>query len=444
MRRYTPYTILALLFAAIMMGCSQSPVGILESIEFERKIIDDRELANEIPVGGIAQAAGRYFIAAGSLYYRSSTDADYPDTVANWTSAEAPLGNENLTTNALVTFSGAEGNRLYVAYTSQDGTTAAVYSVDPATLPDPDNPDDADLLPFQIPTTSAVFGTERAGVDSVGKLFVLDDGTAAHLAVGVGTSGISRYTLYVSTTAESDDFAAVDGFETGGPIVDAAALPASGTVVFLTSRSIWIDEGGINAGTPPADITGNLPLDDPDDPENERQPSFGGVFFDSAGTLWLSDNEGYLYRSSDNGVSWTANSAAYQISTNNEEAVPFTDFAEVTNGPEGSLILVGTDGFGYRELRAADAPGVAATPLTVDTAVTPTAPDAQDSNYEASELAQASVLAFHVDPSVTGFVPSATGDDFTAQTGDRLFAGTSNLGLWKTLYYGAPPQWLWE
>ncbi len=439
--RYAYVTVVIIISAALLFGCAESPVGIFESIEFERKIVDDRNLPNELPVGAITTAANHYFIAAGSMWYRNANDADYPDNVATWAEVTSPLGNQNLTTNSLARFAATAGERIYVAYTSQDGTSAGVYAVDPAGLPDPDQ---AGYVPFEIADAAAVFTTAIDGVSGIDRLFVLDDGSSTYLAVAVGLSGTSRYGLYVSSTGASAEFTRVDGLETNSPIRDAATLPASSAVVLLTSRSIYLDADGINTGADPSNLAESLPLTDPADPDSNRQPTFGSIFFDSAGTLWMSDNEGYLYRSADLGTTWTTNSAAFSVSTNNDEALPFTDFAEVTNADFGRLVIVGTDGYGYRELRALDAAGVAATPLAIDAALTPVTPDAQQSNYQGSELAQASVLTFFVDSGVSGNVPNATGDNFTPQPGDRLFAGTSNLGLWKTLYYGVAPQWLRE
>jgi hypothetical protein len=219
-----------------------------------------------------------------------------------------------------------------------------------------------------------------------------------------------------------------------------AAYSTTGSVALLTSRKLLVDTDGINLGADPLDVTSSLPLTVPadgDTPASTRQPRFGGVMVAADGALWLSDTEGYLYRSEDFGTTWTINGvAAAEAATNypeayttsNEVPLPFTDFAEVDNG--GSpLIVVGTDGYGYRELVS----GV------------PAIPAAASSNYQASGLAEGSVLAFHVHSGAGGYVPNASGDNFTLEAdGDRLFAGTSGLGLWKTLYYGAAPQWLRE
>ena len=116
------------------------------------------------------------------------------------------------------------------------------------------------------------------------------------------------------------------------------------------------------------------------------------------------------------------------MGTDGSDPLQFTDMTAVNNGGT-QLLVVGTDGDGYREL---------------DGAFIPTTPAAEVSNYQASELAQATILAFYVDEGVTVYVPAQSGDTYEPKTGDLLFAGTSNLGLWKALYGGDPPQWVRE
>ena len=45
--------------AGVFTGCAQSPIGIFESIELEREIIDDRALDNDLVVGAIAESGGK-------------------------------------------------------------------------------------------------------------------------------------------------------------------------------------------------------------------------------------------------------------------------------------------------------------------------------------------------------------------------------------------------
>ena len=406
MRRYisTLAGMALIVLVGILAGCTQSPIGLFESIELERKIFDDRELDNELAIGSIAESGDRYFIAAATLWYRDVADANYEaGDVAQWVYVASP-GTPNFTTSSLVTFGGS----VYAAYSSQDGTEGGVYAVNPA----------ADSIEV---TTTAVFGTELdADVAGVGKVLVANDG-AERLLIVVKKSGVtSRYSVYESTTGGAP-FAEVVGTERNLPVIDVAEN-AAGAVAFLTRKSILIDSDGLNNLIDPADVTANLGIVD-------RQPEFGGVYYHpDSGTLWVTDNDGFLYRSVDFGTTWTANATAHLVGTDESDPLQFTDMTAVNNGGT-QLLVVGTEGHGYREL---------------DATFIPTSPAAEVSNYQASELAQATILAFYVDEGVTVYVPAQSGDTYEEKTGDLLFAGTSNLGLWKALYGGDPPQWVRE
>ncbi len=393
----------------VLAGCAKSPIGVFESIELEREIIDDRALGNELLVGAVAESGGRYFIAAATLWHREVADADYPAEVAQWASVGSP-GSANFTTSSLAVFNGSGTELIYASYSSQDGTTGGIYAIDPT----------GDLGP--VTTDDNVFGTESADVAGVGQVFVGDDGIATYLLVGVRKPSTSRYTVYASTTGGADSFVEVVGIESNLPTIDVA-VSATGAVAFLTRKALLIDGDGLNTGTGPTDVTASLGIVD-------RQPAFGGVYFQSAtDTLWVTDNEGYLYHSPDFGATWDPpNGTAHPVSTSDEDPLPFTDMTAVNNGGT-ELLVVGTEGHGYREL---------------DIDFNPTTPAAEGSNYQASELALATILTFYVDEDSTVSVPAQTGETYELKTGDLLFAGTSNLGLWKVLYSGDPPQWVRE
>jgi len=408
-------TIIVLAIAALA-GCSQSSIGLFQSIELERKIVDDRDLANDLLVGAVAHAASKYFIAAGALYERDDTDADYPGDVAQWSVIPAPgTAADNFTTTSLVFFDGS--GFLYTAYSSQSGTSAGVYAVDPSSLPE------------AITETERVFGTDVTGVAGVGRLFVAGGQLLVATKDTAAAGSASTYSLYASPDGADGSFTQVTGSVGNLPVIDVAET-SGGDVIYLTRKAILVDAGGINVGADPVDVTDTINLTVPDsDPPEDRQPDFGGVYYqESTGLLIVTDDEGYIYRSDDLGLTWTANDTAYEISSTNDSPLQFTDVAALDNGGT-ELLVVGTQAHGYREL---------------DSSFSPSTPSAEDSNYDASELAQASIICFFVDPGVSGYVPAASGDTYQAKEGDRLFAGTSNLGLWKVLYTGDPPQWVRE
>ncbi|MCK4515237.1 MAG: hypothetical protein KAU31_08265, partial [Spirochaetaceae bacterium] len=239
-------TILVLI--GILAGCSQSPIGLFESIALERKIIDDRGLDNELVIGAIAESAGNYFIAAATLWYRDIVDANYPaGDVAQWVPITSP-GSSNFTTSSLAIFNGSGSELVYVAYSSQDGTEGGVYVVDPA------------ASSVQV-ATDPVFGTDHADVAGIGKVFVANDGSDWYLLVGVKKSGAtSRYSVYASTTGAAGSFVELAGTERNLPVIDVAES-ATSEIAFLTQKAILIDSDGLIAGAP-ADVTADLGIVD--------------------------------------------------------------------------------------------------------------------------------------------------------------------------------------
>ncbi|MCK4514448.1 MAG: hypothetical protein KAU31_04275, partial [Spirochaetaceae bacterium] len=374
MRRYISILpgLAIVVLLGVLVGCSQSPIGLFESIALERKIIDDRALENDLVVGAIAESTNNYFIAAGTLWYRNVVDADYPaGEVAQWEAITSP-GTSNFTTSSLTVFNGTGTELVYVAYSSQDGTEGGIYVLDPAGEFGPLTADDK------------VFGTEVTDVAGVGKVFVADDGIATYLLVGARKTGTSRYSVYASTTGAAGSFVEVAGTDRNLPVIDVAAN-ATGTVAFLTQKLILIDSDGLNAGAGDVtDITGNLAVGD-------RQPEFGGIYYHpTTDTLWLTDNDGFLYHSDDFGSIWSSNGTAHLVSTSNEDPLQFTDMTAVNNGGT-QLLVVGTEGHGYRELNAVN--------------FSPATPAAEVSNYQASKLAEATILTFYVDADSTVYVP---------------------------------------
>jgi hypothetical protein len=402
-------TMIVVLSALLIMACAQSPVGIFQSIEREREILDDRNLDNGLNVGAVAFAEGRYFIAAGDLYHRLRDDVDY---VANnrqqWSTLTAPgAASENYTTVSLVAFdpdgAGAETDQIYAVYRSQDANASGVYHIDPAT-----------------PTldTTPLFGTDD-GVEAVVGVFVATDASGDLLIVPVRT-GLSAYSVYYSSNAV--DFNPVAGMTTNQPVIGVASNGAD--VVLLTSTVAYQDGDTIAGGGAPTPIA---------DVDPDSGVALSGVYFQASSSVWwVGDGDGHLY-SSPNLTDWTTNPTAYEISSDNDDPVPFTVFVEVNDTTQNQL-LVGTDGFGYRILGA-------------EADVSPKSPIRDGSNYEASELADAAILSWYVDPTLLTSYPVPTepgADPYTTHDGYMLFAGTSKSGLWHALSFDGPIQWVRE
>ena len=402
---------------AIGLGaCSQTPVGIFESIEREREILDDRNLDNDLHIGAIALAGGNYFVAAGSLMYRGRQDADYINNDRQqWNRLTPPAdASGDYTAVSLVAFDpdGAGGpttDQIYVVFRSQDGTASGIYHVDPS---------GPALDPVPL------FGTGDAGVEAVEDLFVVDDGSGDDVLLAAVRTGLSAYTLMFSTSVDVSNFSDAPGMVTNQPVVSAFA--SAGNVVLLTPTTLYLDSDTLAGGTPAAPL-GLAPA---------SGVRFSDVRYEVSGSLWwVSDGAGHLSTSPDLSA-WTTNETAYAISPSNDDPLPFTAFIEIDTMVD-NLLLVGTNGYGYRILGA-------------DALVTPLSPIEDGSNYDASELANAAILTWFFDDVADGVydsypVPTEPGaDPYTLHDGHMLFAGTSGVGLWHALTYDGPIQWVQE
>jgi hypothetical protein len=280
-------------------------------------------------------------------------------------------------------------------------------------------------------------------IESIDRVFALNDGTDwLLLSVTVGGSPADSHTLYATSNSgggevTAGDFVEITGTQAQTDVVDVAT---DGTnVAYLRPDALLVHAGGVNPGSPPSVQT---PPGFPGDSAAGETVALTGMIHESGGgNLWLADSNGRLYSSSNFGTSWADPSSQIQISSSDTAPLPFTDLGTVPVGEPstGTTLLVGTNGYGYRIVSTSPAEVTAADIATLTT------PDAETSNYQASDLAGAAVLFFYGDPApVTGYpVPTAQGEP-KANDGYLLFAGTSNAGLWRALSYEEPVQWVQE
>lgn len=419
------------LLLAVLAGCSQNPLGIFESIEIERAILDDRNLNNELNVASISKAGTNYFVAAGALLYRSTTDADYlADDRAQWESAPAPgSGTDNFTTTSLVTADLGSGERVYAVFRNQTATDFRLLEINPA------SPETEGTVILE--TGDTVSGDE---VQSLGDLFGLDedlDGTVDALLVSTELTGGVEYTLV--ETRDASTFAQISGTEaSNSPYVDAFST-GLGNIYLDAQRVLFDDDFLVGANAAAAQSSGR-----------ENPAAFTGGIYDTDGTLtWLADDSGYLYSSANN-TSWTR-SDQIDVNTTSSSALAFTDFAELPIGnPISSRVLVvGTRGDGYRIVGTTGGGLTAANAAIQDSddnsKYTLDTPVETDSNYEASDLSGAAINSFYVDPVFqNAFVPTPDGDPYEELSGYVFFAGTTNAGLWRSLSYSGAAQWIQE
>ncbi len=421
MRIQTILRVAAAALALILLAgaCSQNPVGIFASVERERKILDDeRGLDEDLNVAAMTEAGGTYFIAAGALYARDVNDPDYEGgDLAQWSAIDGPG-----TTNAVVSADLGSGVRVYALYTGNDGE--GVYAVNPSTLEMADTP----LL--ETGDTGSV-GDDT--VASIVDIFVVNDTTDVWLVVSVQESSEPNdYALYVtsdgSTFTELASSAPAEPFPYA-PWTDAVS---DGTdTAFMSSSSVLVDTDG-NLGDD--DLTAKTA---PDLSSGDR---LTGMIYDAdTSSLWLADDAGHIYTSPLDAATGWDKSPTHEVSSSNDAALPFTDFALVPVDATTTNLVVGTRGYGYRVL------GDTST-ITYESA--PQSPDlvADGSNYQGSELAGAVVQTFYVESTARSDypVPTADGNPYENFDGYLFFAGTTNQGLWRALSYDGAVQWVRE
>lgn len=305
--------------ALALAACSNNPIGIFESIEREREILDDRNLPNELNVVqvvrvddidvGAADPIDRYFAATGALYFRATDDsvaADRPD----WEVAAAP--GTNFTTLSVVAVDFGSGVRVFASFTSQSAAESGIYEINVA------DPTDA-------PT--AVLTSSGAGLDSIGRLFVVEGSDGTHLLASVESNpspDAVTHELYAS--ADGSTFTPVGGSAGQTPFLDVAS---DGTNVAYLRANALLTDTDVLAGADPVAAA----------PGIDSGARYTGLHIDDqsgSDRLWLADDSGFLYSSDDFGSSWTRTASAIEISTNNDEAIPFTDFASVQLGEAGA------------------------------------------------------------------------------------------------------------
>lgn len=424
MTRHHLIVLLAAGVALAIAGCSNNPIGIFESIEREREILDDRNLPNELNVAemirvddidvGATEPIDRYFAATGALYFRATDDSVVTDR-PGWEVAAAP--GTNFTALSVVAVDFGSGTRVFATFTSQSAAESGVYEINIAD-------------PTVAPT--AVLTAASAGVDSIGRLFVVEATDGTHLLASIESNpDPDAVTHELFASADGASFSAVAGTAGQTPFIDVASDGAN--VAYLRANAVLIDTDVLAGAAPSAASTGIA--------SGDRYTGIHHDFGSGANRLWLADDSGFLYSSDDFGASWVRTPAAIEINTNNDDPVPFTDFASVRLGPGGEWVLyVGTRGHGYRVINGA-ATATAASAVTDNLLPSP---DVDGSNYQASELAGAVVQTFFVDPTLQDAfdVPNPSGT--TSESGFLVFAGTSNQGLWRALAYDGPIQWVRE
>lgn len=421
MRRYV---LIVITVAAVLAGCTQHDVGILEGIELERQIVDDGDLSNELPIRAITTVPGYVMVAAGDLYIRTDAESDGEgnDPPLTWAEISSPASETvPFQTNALVRYNGVA----YAAYTNLIGDRSAFYPVDLSSADD-DSLGSTVTLGDAVRTHEDSWGSHGPGM--VERLMVSSTGSTEVLFVVV-RPGDDTYRLFATTgpLTEGSEF-----FEV--PVPDSLLGAPVRDVAYDGDRYWFLTGAGIFTSVDLASAAIHEPDEGPTGEYALVAIHYGGLT--GGDQLWVSakdreDGYGLLFSAEDGnaaiGETWSSHAEPYTASLGGNELV-FTDFVTVERDGEPEL-LVGCESVGYRILGA-------------DATVGPVSPLVGGSNFDASGLSQATVLSFHLSPGRTDVpVPTGEDDQFELNDGDLLFAGTATLGLWKALFFSDPEQW---
>ncbi|GEM_PF-6301536 len=368
--------ILPVIVLVIMLaGCNVGNNAIFYTLEHEEKIIDNT-LPNNIDVLGIVRDGDYYYAAAGGIYRasvsgRSNSGWKLIDSVdTNSTS----LG----LCNSLVPFGGkyyaaffkdeTNGNISYGLYSTTSLSSSVVWDGPLGT--------DSDIKSKQITGLFDVNG---------------------NLIVAIYNSTNKGYDLYYSGDGTSFSKVTLGGI-TGSLVQNVSDISYFGGKYWVLSGSKILNGTSISSlseiatSSYPSDVT----------PSAQYEGILASTAF-SSNLLYLSDNMGEIFTSSD-GVSWTRFSdSPIEVSSN---SVPFGRFIQASN----DLLLVATEGYGFYK-------------ITQTNSIT------RFSDNTKANLYNGVILGFYVDT-----------------TDSNIFIYTAGSGLWSNTLSGISDDksWQWE
>ena len=363
-RALAPISAAALAFA--LLGCQDPVTGIFHHLAHQQPTVD-RNLANDITIGGVARWEDRYVVAAGKLWSRPVDTAE-----GSWTQMKTEYAKKTVALLPLVRWQPDDDPWLLAgARFVKDDSFALLQATG------------SQVQARSIDWTSV--GDSEVNGREVIALFTPDADESVLFVVVAHARGATRtYTLLSATKRATDgpvfnvelrelsrpiEAVAADGDGDG----DGTYWAVAGSVLY----TVMLGGGLIRSVTVPSP---------------ERSETFRGVIHVGKRTLMLSGSRGTLWRSLDEGQTW---SQPHETRAD-DQTVPLTGVAAV----EGTA-LIGTDGFGYYTAAVDGDLSVTRLPLTTE------------------PIYQASIRSFWVDPETAG--------------GTRtVFALTAGDGLWST------------
>ena len=354
----------------VLAGCQEPVTGIFHHLAHQQPTVD-RNLANDITIGGVARWGDRYVVAAGKLWSRAvGTDGKPP---GEWGPMTVTVDgqSDSVVMLPLVRWRPAAGQPTLLA------GALSVNEENFALLEASASGVTASSVAWQAVTESTVRGREVVG------LFTPDGDESVLFAVMAGSRGENRsYRLLsaVSRSSGAPDFR-VELEDLGHP-VEAVATDGAGTYWAVSGGDLYTGPlGGLRqSGTAPS-------------PEGSE--TFRGVVHDGADTLMLTGSTGTVWRSRDGGATWPD---THEVRAD-EQAVPLRS-AVAVNG----TALVGTDDHGYYTASLEGGLTVRRLPLTTEA------------------IYHASILSLWVDPESDG------GTVFALTASDGLWSAAVKPG----------------
>jgi hypothetical protein len=343
-----------LVMITFLSGCPEG--GIYSTLENETKTTDNT-LNNDMSIHGVATLGLEYYVAAGRVWKGTLT----PSPV-NWdtTTPVTPPATGALCT-ALVAF----GADLYGGFITQSANVGLYKATGPS------------------PTTFEEGQITDAGIKD--RQIVLLSIVNSNLVVSTAIPGGSPYTYDLLLSLNGSTYSTMLFATSTKPFTGVAYTSASGGRYWAVSGTLLYSGTGVSDLVPAASPTGAT-----------SSEVLTSVFSDDgAAHLFVTSNLGYVYYSSDAGVSWTRNATEVKVSDT------VVSFLTVAGGSGQSRMLVGSDGYGY---------------YILDTAVSP--PTLARFGESTIGLYTASVSRFLID-------------------GSRLFACTNKKGLWRNETFSA-------
>jgi len=373
---------LAFMLASMLAGCEEPVTGIFHHVAQQDPPVD-RNLPNDLAIGGVVRWADRYVVAAGKTWARPVGTADDP---GSWTQMTSTYDGDRKEAVVLPLVrwrpSGGDPSLLAGAVFVKEDLSFALLRASEV---------EAGSIAWNTVDDPKVRGREVVG------LFTPDaDESVLFVVVAAGRGASRSYTLLRAlrrAAGGAPDFTD-EMKDLSRPI---AAIAADGDGAY------WAVAGSdLYAGM----LGGKLTKSDTP-PKPSDSETFRGVLHAAPNRLIVSGSAGTLWHSTDAGRTWA--SPAVKI-TDEDQAVPLAGMAAA-----GATILIGTDGFGYYTARFDPDLTVARLPLTTEA------------------IYKSSIRSFLIDPVIAG-------------SSRRVFALTIGHGLWTaTVTPGAlPDRWQLE